>query len=55
MSFVNARPELSTVAAGNLLGIASAMTNRGRRIVYGGNRFEAGDSVTSAAHASDSE
>jgi hypothetical protein len=55
MSFVNAQPELSTVAAGNLLGIASAMTNRGRRIVYGGNRFEAGESVTSAAHASDSE
>lgn len=25
MSFVNARPELSTVAAGNLLGIASAI------------------------------
>jgi hypothetical protein len=55
MSFENAQPELSTVAAGNLLGIASAMTNRGRRIVHGGNGFEAGDSVTSAAHASDSE
>jgi hypothetical protein len=55
MSFVTARPELSTVAAGNLLGIASAMTDRGRRIIYGGNRFEAKDSVTSAAHASDSE
>jgi hypothetical protein len=55
MSFVTARPELSTVPAGNLLGIASAMTNRGRRIVFGGNRFDAGDSVTSAAHASVSE
>jgi hypothetical protein len=55
MSFVNAQPELSTVAAANLLVIASAMTDRGRRIVYGGNRFEAGDSVASTAHASDSE
>jgi hypothetical protein len=30
MSFVDAQPELSTVGAGNLLGIASAMTDRGR-------------------------
>jgi hypothetical protein len=52
MSFENTQPELSAVAA---LGTSSAMTNPGRRIVYCGNRFEAGDSVTSAAHASDSQ